>query len=846
MGMGAMQKLGLGAMLSLSGRGYIDEMGRARDATGKFVQTVDLLPPGLKQVAQASMMLNASLKRMSRGFGMIGSGLQSVGMAALPISAGLGLAVKQAADFERNMKAVEAVTSFTVDNYKDLGGLAKEIGIVTQYDPKEASKLMEGMGRAGATYQEVMGGAMGIASAAAAEQMDLATAQNVVTQSARIMGISLTEATRIADSYAKLSANANTNITELGEAFKYAGPSARKMGMDFDTTLAFLAKLGDAGLKGSIGGTALQNMMNKITRRSKKAQVAMKSMHISMVDGNKKFRGMTDILNDVVNGLSSMENEEERAALVSELFGIRGERAYLAFSTQGKKSFDEMIAMSKKASMETDKDGKVVGAAYLMAQKRLEGLSGRLTLFRGSIVTFAIEAGEQINQVLGSLAGDALKSFNKVLRVFSLFDAALSEFDGVRKLRKEFGNTAVDIVIGFRDALKTIRWAITETIKKVKEFGRMATKYLGEDGVQKLTKFLTLATVILGAMGPIALAMWPIKMALSGIAAIVGGIATAFWPFTLAALFLAGVFAAMKKDGETWGETILRVFGELKDTVMNIYDKYIEPFVRGMSDTLPMAIEDLGKTFESLGKTIETFFGNFSSDIQKTDTQIKESSYSWGVYFMAFITTVLQTVAWLVNFIVYAFDIIMTPIQKLVVAFGELFDAIVRIFSGGVLEGFKRLGLALLDAVAWPLRKISAMMVSFADKIGYDLPGLKLFAEGGASSAILNDQTGVTKRGGVKVAPKETSDKTINSMADIMNRKLPDKTFFADSFKLGMEAYSPNGFAANVKLDNKLCIDGEAGNRAFARNSAEVKERMGMKASPYQYRTVREHGVQTG
>lgn len=844
-----MQKLGLGAMLSLSGRGYIDEMGRARDATGKFVKTVDLLPPGLKQVAQASMMLNASLKRMSRGFGMIGSGLQSVGMAALPISAGLGLAVKQAADFERNMKAVEAVTSFTVDNYKDLGGLAKEIGIVTQYDPKEASKLMEGMGRAGATYQEVMGGAMGIASAAAAEQMDLATAQNVVTQSARIMGISLTEATRIADSYAKLSANANTNITELGEAFKYAGPSARKMGMDFDTTLAFLAKLGDAGLKGSIGGTALQNMMNKITRRSKKAQVAMKSMHISMVDGNKKFRGMTDILNDVVNGLSSMENEEERAALVSELFGIRGERAYLAFSTQGKKSFDEMIAMSKKASTETDKDGKVVGAAYLMAQKRLEGLSGRLTLFRGSIVTFAIEAGEQINQILGSLAGDALKSFNKVLRVFSLFDAALSEFGGVHKLRKEFGDTAVDIVIGFRDALKTIRWAITETIKKVKEFGEMATKYLGENGVQKLTKFLTLATVILGAMGPIALAMWPIKMALSGIAAIAGGLAAIFWPVLIIGLLLAGVFVAMKKDTETWGEAASRIFGEIKDVVMEIWTVYLEPFIRGIRDVLPMAIEDLGESFRSLGKTISDLFSGWTDNTNESDTSIKESAYSWGVYIIAFITTTIRVVSFLIRLIVSVIDSLTTPFRILFQYWGRVYDAIKMIFSGEIKEGFKKLGLAILDFLLSPIRAAARQISIFAKLLHIDLPqGITDFANKGVSGFIYAaDDKALEKWGSTKaVEPEKMTKKQEGFMWDLMGSKAADKTFFADSFKLGMEAYSPNGFAANVKLDNKLCIDGEAGNRAFARNSAEVKERMGMKASPYQYRTVREHGVQTG
>ena len=844
MAMGAMQKLGIGAFLTLTGRGYIDEIGRARDATGKFIKTVDLLPPGLKQVAMASQMLGRQLGKMKRGFSSIGSGLQSLGMASLPISAGLAMVVKQSADFEKNMKGVEAVTGFTADEYKNLGALAKDIGIETQYDPSQASKLMEGMGRAGATYKEIMGGARGIASAAAAEQMELSVAQNVVTQSARIMGISLTQAGKIADSYAKLSANANTNIQELGEAFKYAGPSARKMGMDFDTTIAFLAKLGDAGLKGSIGGTALQNMMNKITRRSKKAQVAMKSFGVSMVDDQKKWRKMPDILADVVKGLNQMTNDEERAAIVSELFGIRGERAFLAFKTQGKVAFEDMIEMSKDASSDLDKDGNKVGAAYLMAQKRLEGLSGRLTLFRGSLATFAIETGKQINEVLGGMVGDALKAFNKVLRAFAKFDSVTGEFK-LGKLRKEFGRTAIDIVLGFRDALKTIKSVIETGIKKVKELGKFFAKSLGEDGIRKLTKFLVLATVILGLLGPIALAMWPIKMALSGIVAIVSGLATAFWPVTLAALFLAGVFAAMKRDGETWGDTILRVFGELKDIVMDTYDKYIKPFIHGMKDTLPMAIESLKKTFESLGETIDKVFGGLSDDIEKTDTQIKESSYGWGMYFVAFLGTVMEAIARLGELILLVLDWLFTPLRRLYNYFGELYKSIKEIFGDAMLNGFHRLGLAILNVVSGPLRALAAKIAKFAAAVGFDMPALQIWAEGGEVDKFLGDVRG-SQKGGVKAVPlPEYTDAQLDKWSGFMD-PTPDKDFFADSFKLGMEAYSPNGFSANINLDNKLCVDGEAGNKAFARNSAEVKERMGMKQTPWQHTASRDFGVATG
>lgn len=62
---------------------------------------------------------------------------------------------------------------------------------------------------------------------------------------------------RGADVFAYAQANSNTTVEALGEAMKYAAPTADAFGMTLQDTAAAMGVLANAGIKGSQGGTTL-------------------------------------------------------------------------------------------------------------------------------------------------------------------------------------------------------------------------------------------------------------------------------------------------------------------------------------------------------------------------------------------------------------------------------------------------------------------------------------------------------------------------------------------------------------------------------------------------------------
>lgn len=854
-----MQKLGLGVLLKLTGKGYIDEMGKVRDSTHKFRNTIDLLPPGLRRVAIAAQQLQASIGGMGKGIDRIGSGFRDLGIAAVPLTAGVGMAVKSAADFEHQMKAVEAVTSFTADQYKNLGGLAKQIGIETQYDPSEAAQLLEGMGRAGAKYNEIMEGARGVANAAAAEQMELADAQRIVSQSARIMGMELTEASTIADSYAMLSANANTNIMQLGEAFKFAGPSAKKVGMDLHQLNGFLAALGDAGLRGSIGGTALQNMLNKLTKGGEKANRFLKKNKIRLTETNGQWRPLTKILADVSKGLAGYRDQAKRARMITELFGIRGERAFLAFETRGQAAFENLIDMSRDASKAEDEFGKRVGAATLMANKRLEGFTGLLILFKGSIKTFAIEAAEELNKVFGKSAKQALDWFNNILRAFSEFNDTIGEKDGIFRLQAKYGKSTIDLVMGIKDGLKAVKNAISSIIVGIKNFAKSLSSTLGPDGTRKVAKMAVVIAFIGAALGPIMLALLPIKMAFSGIWKILTGIKTilvavaaGMWPLLVIAGLIGGAFLLFRKEGEGAKDTLVRAFTTLTTSIETFKTDVVDPFIEGFSAAWDAMGSGLVSTFDKVSEDLKGVFSEIGGDFEFLTSDMQTDWQETGRIWAAIGGAIVDVLAFIMRVAIKFYKVFSMGGRTLVQTIGNIYKAFQTLFSGEIIKGFGRLALAFVDAVAWVFRMIAKGMLEFADLIGQGdkIPkGLKTWVEKGFTGLVFGEGGTADKKMGAvqkKISPPKmaedprlTKEKQYLYMEGIMNRK---EEAILNGFKKAQDdAKTP---VVKADLKSKLCVDGEGVNVASSRHKTEVKERMGWKSNPYQQNVIKDHGVE--
>jgi TP901 family phage tail tape measure protein len=292
-----------------------------------------------------------------------------------------------------------------------LASLRKEAqhqGVISVFSATESAQAMEFLARAGAKPKEIIAGLGGVMAAAAADGIELATASDIVSQVVKGMGMQWSEASHVADVLALTSAKANTNITALGESFTYGVSQAKSMGITVEETAAVFGKLADAGLKGSLGGTAFTNMLLKLAKPTSEGRALLKRWGIELNKKDGTLRKIGDIVGDVQGKIGKLGTATQKAEAAATIFGIRGARAYNALATSGVKALKtlekELIASSFG-----------IGAAQEMADKRLDNFLGAFKLFASSVEAVSIEF---FGPLLGSFkegTQDLTNNLNKVI-----------------------------------------------------------------------------------------------------------------------------------------------------------------------------------------------------------------------------------------------------------------------------------------------------------------------------------------------------------------------------------------------------------------------------------------------
>ena len=188
----------------------------------------------------------------------------AAGAGVAAVVGGVALAVRSFAQFESSMLRVKAVTGASEEAFLAMSEQAKNLGATTAFTAQQAAEGMGFLGQAGFTTNEIMSAMPSVLNLAAAGQLELADAADITAAVRRGFGKSATEAGNVADILATAAASSNTSVQEMGEGFKFVGPVASAMGISIEETAAALAKLSDAGLKGSLAGTGLRQALVKL------------------------------------------------------------------------------------------------------------------------------------------------------------------------------------------------------------------------------------------------------------------------------------------------------------------------------------------------------------------------------------------------------------------------------------------------------------------------------------------------------------------------------------------------------------------------------------------------------
>lgn len=294
-----------------------------------------------------------------------------------PLAAAGGAAVKTAADFESGMKRVQALSGATGASFDAMREKALEVGRETAFSAKEAAGGLAFLSKAGFDAEESISALEGVTDLAAAGQMDLARAGDVASNVLKGYGMQAEEISRVNDVLAETATSTNSSIEGLGQAFSMAGPVAKSAGLSFEETAGLLGKMGDAGIQAGRAGRTLRAAIGRLLDPSKKTQAALDRLGVSVTDSQGNMRSLTEIVGDLASAGASTGD-------VMKIFGRRAGPGMQVLLKEGQGALEDYTEQLENSA----------GAASEMADKQLEGLSGRLKVLKSSLEGLAIAIAE--------------------------------------------------------------------------------------------------------------------------------------------------------------------------------------------------------------------------------------------------------------------------------------------------------------------------------------------------------------------------------------------------------------------------------------------------------------------
>lgn len=231
-------------------------------------------------------------------------------------------------DLEQNMSKVQALTRLDKNSpqYKALEQQAKQLGATTQFTSADAAAGQSFLAMAGFTPQSIKAAMPGMLDLAMAGGIELDRTADIASNILSGMKLDASQMGQVGDVLSAAFTRANLNVEMLGETMKYAAPGAAGLGVSLEEVAAMAGKLGDAGMQGSMGGTALRSIMLRLASPPKAAGDALSDLGIQVADAEGNMRKMPDLLTELYEKTKNMGNLQ-RTEILADIAGVEASNA---------------------------------------------------------------------------------------------------------------------------------------------------------------------------------------------------------------------------------------------------------------------------------------------------------------------------------------------------------------------------------------------------------------------------------------------------------------------------------------------------------------------------------------
>ncbi|MBE0426364.1 MAG: phage tail tape measure protein [Nitrospirae bacterium] len=525
-----------------------------------------------------------------------------VGAMGAALTASLAVPVKFAADFERAMSKVHALTGATEEEFKKLSDTAKDLGRTTKFTAEEAAEGMSFLAMAGFKTNEIISAMPSVLQLAAAANLDLGTAADITSNILTGYGMRVEELNRANDVLVKAFTSANTNLVELGQAMKYVGPIAKSAGVEFEETSAAIGMMAMGGIKATMAGTSLRKIITSLIKPVGDGKKKLEEFGITVTDQEGRFVGLSNIIAQFEKAFENVGGEAERTAIIMSIFGDRAGPAMAAMLAEGSGALEEFTQKLKDSQ----------GIAETISERMLKDLWGGVTILKSALSGLLISFGEPFLSALSKAA----KSIASVVTKITEFKEALGPA-GTVVLGIVGGLGVLLLVVGGLSVALGGLGFVTAAI--IKGFAAWSTIIPGLiTGIKAVTaSVLGLKTSLTASAGASGLLSFALRVGILGAAAVAG--------VALAGLIYYLIWG--RKETEEYKKTLERtaqVQERMAVTAAELEDKYrslgitqgtlddkIQEFHRLIKegvivwDEQDKAFKRAASSMETLGKTYE-------------------------------------------------------------------------------------------------------------------------------------------------------------------------------------------------------------------------------------------------
>ena len=377
----------------------------------------------------------------SKGISAITTTLTAVSSAIIGCGTAAG---KVGSLFESAMDKVSAISGAAGDDLAALTDKAKEMGATTKFSASESAEALQYMAMAGWKTEDMLEGISGVMSLSAADGLDLATTSDIVTDAITAFGLQAKDSSHFADVLAKASSSANTNVSMLGESFKYVAPLAGTMGYSVEDISIALGLMANASVKGSMAGTSLKTALANLSAPTKNMKEVMDKYKLSITDTNGQILPLIDVIKELREKFGGL-SESEQTAAASTLFGKEAMSGMLAIINASDSDFTKLV----------DNINNADGAAKSMADTMQDNLQGQITILKSSLEGLGIELYQGMQEPLKEAAIEAQNYVNRLTGAFKdggltgIIEEAGNIFGELAVKAAEYAPKMVDSALSF-------------------------------------------------------------------------------------------------------------------------------------------------------------------------------------------------------------------------------------------------------------------------------------------------------------------------------------------------------------------------------------------------------------